>query len=398
MLIGGAVLGTAAGAVADDTQTIEALKAQVDALQQMAEKAGLIATPTPKVVKAMSDITLSGFVTASYFYDTSSPPGNNSGAYLWNAKSDQFTLNKVKLTLASAPVEYSGEKWDSAFRVSWIWGSDAQYVNTGGEQQGFEDLREAYIEMNAPVGTGLNIKVGQLISLLNYESGDGGAVNGNFSQGNQWWYTGNGPGAGVQLGYNATEKVNLKFRVQNGMYSGPFDNNDAKTLMGSIGITPTDKLWLTAIGFGGNESSTLSIVGGSLLGGYKFTKQFGTGVEFDYFSFDPSGQDTDTVWSIGNWIWYDFTEKFGVALRSEYLNDGTGYAFGNFGLNMPAQSPNGPDDGGAIYGFTLTLNIKPVENVKIQPEVRYDATTVKGGFNGDKSCRVIVGAGISYLF
>ena len=72
--------------------------------------------------------------------------------------------------------------------------------------------------MNAPLGTGLNIRAGQLISLLNYESGDGGAANANFSQGYQWFYTGNGPSAGLQLGYTFTDWMDLKVRVQNGMH------------------------------------------------------------------------------------------------------------------------------------------------------------------------------------
>ena len=43
------------------------------------------------------------------------------------------------------------------------------------------------MELNIPIGTGLNVKAGEMISLLNYESGDGGAVNENFSQGYQWY-------------------------------------------------------------------------------------------------------------------------------------------------------------------------------------------------------------------
>jgi hypothetical protein len=101
---------------------------------------------------------------ASYFYDTTTPGDRVSNGYLWNTTHNSFSINKVKLTLASAPVERSGDKWDAGFRTSMIWGEDSSLVNTGGETQGLEGLREAYVELNAPLGTGLNIKAGQLIS------------------------------------------------------------------------------------------------------------------------------------------------------------------------------------------------------------------------------------------
>jgi len=47
---------------------------------------------------------------------------------------------------------------------------------------------------------------------------DGGAVNANFSQGYQWFFTGNPPAAGIQVGYKITDWLDLKFRVQNGIF------------------------------------------------------------------------------------------------------------------------------------------------------------------------------------
>src|SRR6185295_19053701 len=138
---------------------------------------------------------------------------------------------------------------DAGFKASLIFGEDAPQLNTPGNNSSFNDLREAYVELNVPIGTGLNIKAGELISLLNYESGDGGAANPNFSQGNQWWFTGNGPSAGVQLGYAFTEKIDLKARIQNGMFAGPVDSNEAKAYVASLGLKPIDKLWANVIGW-----------------------------------------------------------------------------------------------------------------------------------------------------
>ena len=43
------------------------------------------------------------------------------------------------------------------------------------------------------------------------------------------------------------------------------------------------------------------------------------------------------------------------------------------------------------------LNVRPAANLKIQPEVRYEHTSLDGGFDGEET-RVIAGVGVSYLY
>jgi hypothetical protein len=239
--------------------------------------------------------------------------------------------------------------------------------------------------------------VGQLISLLNYESGDGGAANNNFSQGYQWFYTGNGPSAGIQAGYAFNDVIDAKVRVQNGMYAGAIDNNNAKTAMGSIGIKPVKDLWVNLIGFGGEENAAMTVKGGSLLAGFTGVEKLNIGLEFDYFNFDSDASDAD-LWSIGTFINYDVTDKFGLALRAEYLDDKDGGGLKGIGPRAGAAFGVGsPESSGYLASITFTLNYKPLPNLRIQPEVRYDMTDYTGGLDGEKS-RFIVGAGASYLF
>lgn len=374
------------------------LRKRLDAIETVAQKEGILQSgQAPKFVSSMSEVTLTGFVQASYFYNTRTPQDGKSDGYLWNTTDNSFSLNKMKVTLASKPVERSGETWDAGFRTSLMFGEDAAVLNTGGERQGLEAVREAFVDLNVPVGTGLNIKAGQLISLLNYESGDGGAANANFSQGFQWFFTGNGPAAGVQAGYTFTDWFDMKARVQNGMYAGAVDNNDAKTVMVSLGFKPDDKTWVNVIGFGGDESATTTVRGGSLLAGRTFGSAITTGLEFDYFNFDSPTSDAD-LWSIGGWFGYDFTPKVGIAVRGEYLSDPDGGGL----LGIPFRGENSsrmlsPDPDGDIASVAFTLNLKPAPNIKIQPEVRFDTTTYKGAFDGEEN-RVVVGVGASYLF
>jgi hypothetical protein len=402
--IGGAMALTAFGQDAGRMDKLEtenkALRDRLDKLETMAKKEGIVPSGTESSpVAALSKTTLSGFVTASYFYNFNSPADRTSDGYLWNTRDNQFTLNKFKITLASPPVERSGEKWDAGYRASLIFGQDAWAVNTGGTAQGFDELREAYVELNAPIGTGLNIKAGHLISLLNYESGDGGAANNNFSQGYQWWYTGNGPGTGIQLGYTFTDWMSLNVRVQNGMFSGPNEGNDPKTVIGSLNLKPTKDLWVNLIGFGGAEPA-FTLTGGSVLAGYQVTKEFNAGLEIDYFSYDVPGVKSNfDTWSVGTFLSYDLSETFALGLRAEYLDDpGRNIpAIGHFNPTSTIGQTSPATENGDLASIALTLNYKPVKSVKIQPEVRYDMTSYTKGFDGH-GARFIVGAGITYMF
>ncbi len=383
------------------------LRQRLEILEDMAKKEGLLPSgaKADPPVSAMSDIMISGFVTTSYFHDSSEPPasltGRNSPGYLWSRMNDNFTLNKVKVTIASPQVQNNGDKFDAGYRVSLIAGQDAPYVDTKSAlyPSQFDYIREAYIELNIPVGTGLDVRAGELISLLNYESGDGGAVNANFSQGFQWFFTGNPPGEGVQVGYKFTDWFDAKFRVQNGLYAGPVENNNSKTYMGALDFKPMDKLWFNLLGFGGRQDAfAQSLWGGSLLGGYQVTDQLGFGTEWDYFNFfNPTGvtpSGNSEVWSGGLWTTYDFCKKVGLALRGEYLSDAHGVDASGGALGFL----NPPGTGQDLYSVALTLNYRPTPNLKIQPEIRFDHTSWSGGFVPGKQFRAIYGAGVSYLF
>lgn len=370
------------------------LKKRLDALETVAKAEGILPDGdkvSNPLLTRIAGTKIEGFVTGSYFYDTSTPPGQTSPGYLWNRKSGNFSLNKVKLTLASPAVERSGDTWGAGYRVSLVFGQDAPIVNSGSGITGFNSVREGYVELNAPVGTGLNIKVGELISLLNYESGDGGAANDNFSQGYQWFYTGNGPAAGAQLGYTFTDWLDAKVRVQNGLYAGPVDNNQGKTVMASIGLKPSATTWVNLVGSTGREAGPSSDINvASLLGGWAVTDKFHLGTELDYFWFETKN-GTAPVWSTGAFASYSFTSVFGVALRGEFVSDARGVDASGDPLGFPVNTGND------LTSFAFTINIKPVPNVKIQPEVRFDHSSLPGAF-GKHADRVILGLGVSYLF
>ena len=187
-------------------------------------------------------------------------------------------------------------------------------------------------------------------------------------------------------------KAGLTLRVQNGLFQGPVDNNQGKALLGSLALKPTQNLWVNLIGWYDDQTGGTDVYGVSSIGGYQVTKKLGTGYEVDYFNFRSPGNASD-LWSVGGWVWYDFTDKVGLALRADYVDspDPT------FGLGPAVRPGAGITTFGASHlgSVTLTLNLKPAPNIKIQPELRYDYTS---GLLDGKKDRFIVGCGASYLF
>jgi hypothetical protein len=407
-LAGGFLASSATLVLAQDTPTLadliqenKALTARIEALEQKQAAMATPATssvPVSKPASPFDKFTISGFAQASYFSDLNNEHSQRIPTYLWNNKNNNFSINKVKLTFASTPAVRSDTDWSAAFRVSLMAGEDSPVLNSSAGTLGFDYLREAYVEANVPIGTGLIVRAGELISLLNWESGDGGAANPNFSQGYQWWYTGNGPSAGVQADYSFTDWVGVTARVDNGLYAGPVGNSNKKAGMVSINLKPTKDLWFNIIGFGGLGGGTLDANGGSIIGGYQLTPKLGTGIEADYFSFHNQGKASGALPSIGGWIWYDFTPQYGVAFRAEYLDDQNGVGINGgpnpfgAGSGLVSASPSG-----GLESFTLTFNWHPVPALKIQPEFRVNHTSYSGGFAG-KQYEYVLGMGATYSY
>jgi Putative beta-barrel porin-2, OmpL-like. bbp2 len=391
------------------------LKKRLDAMEDAMKREGI--TPsgatTAEPIKAMEAMTISGYVSASYFYDAANNHDIHPNGYLWNNTLNSFDLNEIKLTIASPAVDKS--KWDAAYRVSLIYGQDAPYVDSGSGGSGgpskgvtgFTSIREGYVELNIPIGTGLDVKAGELISLLNYESGDGGAANDNFSQGYQWWYTGNGPSAGVQLSYDFNDKFGIKLRVQNGLFTGPVDPG-SKTFLGSVSYKPDAKTTLTLLGFSGEQNIPIAWRddGAEFIGTRNLTDwdhlNFATEIDYWRYEFSGTPEKNGDFYSFGGWLTGDVARNTTWALRGDFIYDPTGFATFyqspdpatyNGGSSFNGLGQHGQD----LSSVTLTLNWKPAANIKIQPEARWNHSTLDTALNG-KSDQFIVGCGVSYAF
>src|SRR5678815_1927978 len=90
------------------------------------------------------------------------------------AKQDGFNLNAVKLALEN-PLDEG--QWSAGYKAEVLFGPNAAILGTlpgldTGSQESQLAIKQAYVNVRAPLGNGLDFKVGVFDSIIGYESTD----------------------------------------------------------------------------------------------------------------------------------------------------------------------------------------------------------------------------------
>ena len=133
-----------------------------------------------------SNIQLLGTLIASYTYNLAKPEAVNTpssfegnGNYGDNWQTDGFAVNNADITIRRSPGT-SSDPYGVGFHISLDFGQniqfyksyygDTSYFTTPFEDRTPYDFRKAYININLPVGSGLDIHIGKENELLGFES------------------------------------------------------------------------------------------------------------------------------------------------------------------------------------------------------------------------------------
>jgi hypothetical protein len=381
-----------ATARAGEQELMEKIKALETRLTQL-EGSSLNASNAPsQTLEFLGKTTFSGFASASFFHNfNDGAPGAGAGTYV--TKNDQFAINKFKLALEK-PVDYDKDKWNVGFRMDGIVGEDAKRIHAAGlgtSEQPF-DLEQAYVNINIPVGNGLKVAIGKMVTLMGVEVVEE-TTNPNWTIGNQFLFVENTTQLGGLISYKFTDKVEAQFAVLNG-WDKVTDNNNALSYMGKINLMLSDKTSVALLGYGGPEQDSNTSnwrKGAEIVVTQKVGSKLTLYGQLDYGEEDLSPGVFDAKWyAAGLWAVYQFHDKVSVALRGDYLVDdgATRTAYGPAG-----SSPN-------LTSLTATLNYSPIKNLQIRPEIRWDHCS-KDAFTDKtdaKNDQVLIGAGVAYLF
>jgi len=197
---------------------------------------------------ALSSTTLSGYVDTSAQWNLGTGNANLPPyAFGGSGKADGFNLNVVKLTLEKAidPADV----WAAGYKVDLLAGPDANALATQSSLSSSDfGVKQAYVALHAPVGNGLDFKVGVWDTIIGYEVFESPS-NPNFTR--SYGYTMEPTThTGILGSYTVCESFAVNFGVANtfgptinGRASDPYgpDAESFKTYMGSFTFTaPTN--------------------------------------------------------------------------------------------------------------------------------------------------------------
>jgi predicted porin len=333
------------------------------------------------VMTALASTTISGYVDVAAHWNPedqgstfSTLPAYGKGQ---SQKNDGFNLNVVNLQIAK-PLDEG--QWAAGYKAELWFGPDAVAYNpsAGGDANESFAIKQAYVELRAPLGNGLDFKMGVFDTIIGYEYANNNA-NPNYTR--SWgWGVEPTQHTGLLTSYAFGESVTVMGGVANTLTPGinnrahPTKSETSKTAMGAVALTAPESwgfmegatLYGGAI-YGFNSSSAdnqanyyagLTIPTGN--------EKWGVGLAYDYVHNDGApntgvtpgdGNDYQNVY--GAYVSFQATEKFSVHARAEYA---TG--------DLISTTTSG--DAADIYSGTVTLQYDLWENVITRLEVRYD--------------------------
>jgi hypothetical protein len=340
---------------------------------------------------ALSSTTLSGYVDTSAIWNLGS--GSQVANRFANTASDRqdgFNVNTVKIQLEK-PIDEG--TWSAGYKFETMFGPDAN-VMPGALTSGVA-IKQAYAALRAPIGNGIDFKVGQFDPIVGYEVTDSYA-NPNFSRSLGFNNLEPFGHTGILASYQVNDIIGVSGGVANGdsgfglnggsltasgFASGQVGGSmrgllaeSARVYMGSVVVkAPESTGWLSGSSLyvgavngdanGSKNDPTLLYVGVSLA---TPIKELTLGASADLlFNAGVGGQSYANAYAF--YTGYQITEKLKANNRFEYATSG-------YGAFLPGRAED------KMIGETFTLDYALWANVLTRGEFRWDRS-VDGGAN-----------------
>lgn len=376
-----------------------------------------------QVMTAVSGTTINGYVGTSAIWKFGTGNANLPGRSFDGAtKQDGFNVDVVKLTVEKPVTE--GE-WAAGYKFDLLLGPDAAKFSNlglgiGSGASGNADandhwtLENAYVALRAPVGNGLDLKVGAFDTIIGYEVFDAGS-NPNYSR-SYGYALEPVQHAGVLASYRVNDMISASAGVANSAVGWKNSNaafaESRKTYMASVTLTAPEALGPVA----GSTlyAGIINGTGGSAVNGAVATKSNSTwiysgatlktpwealslGLAFDYL-FDNAGNtvannSVNWAYAVAGYASYQLTEKLKWNNRVDWTqaDDGTYY-------NSAAAGKENQ-----LIAVTSTFEYALWENVLTRAELRWDHALASGerpfgkagAGNGDKNA---LSAGLNFIY
>lgn len=357
---------------------------------------------TVPLMTALSSTTLSGYVDTSAVWNPGTGNANPAPFAFNGGKQDGFNVNAVGLTLDKPLTE---DQWAAGYHVDLVFGPDAGGV-TGSAFGTSSSLKQAYVTVRAPLGNGLDFKIGRWDTIIGYEVFES-YKNPNFTR-SYGYSIEPTEHTGVLASYQIAPGLSVSGGISDtsttlGINTRSPRGESNKTYLGSITLTAPESwgalggssLYAGFIdGFGSaTEDQSNIYVGGTLATPLKGLK---IGASYDQVHHLSGGAiDFGYASAVDLYASFQATDKLTFNARAEYAKgSGLGAALGGSPLRR-------------VFAFTGTLDYALWQNVVSRLEVRWDhAADGSSPFGGSaasafaptKKNDIMVAANLVYKF
>jgi len=339
------------------------------------------------IMTALSSTTLSGYVDTSASWWVGSAHGGGLPGRTFDGanKQDGFNLNAVKLVLEKPLGDAT--TWSAGYKADLVFGPDADYYQSrqtifGGVSADDFSVKQAYVALRAPVGNGLDLKLGVWDTIIGYEFFESGS-NPNYSRSYGYALE-----PTHHTGLLASYKISDMFSISGGIANslvGPVNDRSVteskKAYMAAVTITLPEsagpmKNSVISLGYvGGQYGST---VPGAILhdtrnyyAGFTLNtplEGLQVGAAWDYKQDAPglTVSNVNDAYAVALYASYGM-DKWKLNLRADYMQGTTGTFYGT------------PNDRNELGSLTGTIDYSLWENVLTRLELRYDRA-----LSGDK--------------
>lgn len=316
-------------------------------------------------------INISGFLDTSYTWSSNHPkrPDNISGR-IFDKDDNEVVFNDFNLT-----IEKPEKDWGVGFKLVGDFGRTAELLRESTlwgktvHKEPSAELREAFLTTTIPVGAGLQVKGGLMVTIHGTEVIPAvNAYNENISRSFLFNYAIPFRHLGVMFTYPVHKTVSISAGPVTG-WDNPHDNNGQPSVMWNFNLTPVDMFALVSNFIYGPEQSHNS-------GNKRFTMSHVATIK----PFDPLtlfleytyGHEEKVTSSLRDATWqgvagiasYAWTDRFTTALRGEWFNDRDGARLGG---DFPGTHANVQ-----VGELTLTGAYKFTKMLLGRAEVRQD--------------------------
>lgn len=211
------------------------------------------ATPTPK--PWYDEVTLNGFVSVTWSYNTNRPDSRANQYRVFDFDDNSAKIDVAGLTFQKA----ASNPGEAGFRVDAEAGASIPRVSASyGLFQGQDfDLKQAFVTYVAPLGSGLKVDAGKTVTHFNFEYIESWETpNDNATRSFTFGFAIPYTHTGLRASYTFSDRLAGMIMLANG-WDNVKDNNSAKTVGGQLTWTPVKSFSLVGNFCTGSERTNV---------------------------------------------------------------------------------------------------------------------------------------------